>query len=147
MFFHVLLFISICDLCTGSPPRVGGEEETRRPQRESNCGRPTCSQCGGRGACLYSEPAVRELAVVGGRGGQLSHLYKGHPSGDPRTAAATSTHSRGVGLTFNRLLLLPWKPLYSWPSAACCSTWGISPRSVSLFCSSFNNVSQLRRFV
>jgi hypothetical protein len=37
---RVLLFITICDLCAGSPPpRAVGEEETRRHQRESNRGR------------------------------------------------------------------------------------------------------------
>ena len=91
------------------------------------------------------ESRRRGSALRWGEEGQLRHLYKGHPSGDP-APPWQPVHLRGVGLTLIRLLL-PWKPLYSWPSAACCSTWGISPRSVSLFCSSSSDVSQLRPFL
>jgi hypothetical protein len=74
-----------------SSPRGGGEEETRRRQRESNRGRPTRSQRGGRGTCLHSEPAVKERVVVGGGGISCDVYIRGHPSGDPRIATAAST--------------------------------------------------------
>jgi hypothetical protein len=59
------------DLCTGSASNFPFLPQSRWRGGDSlsptgvERGRPTRSQCGGRGTCLYSELAVRELVAAG----------------------------------------------------------------------------------